>query len=397
MHMIVQWIRNKALKRYFVTGLTFLLILSIGACSLASPFQPVSKVNQANQQTATTTSQSSIAQNNQLGLGVTSNTELQAATQLLITTEDLQKVASGLPSDPAEAALILVQKLYTADEATAQAAAGEILRRAGIPLVSTDGPVIGWPDDYVLFDAEVYIDFLPQIVNSVRAGDFYTPTQVSELLAGIFETEQIIPPDGLVMFFATWGKSPDNSLELRSAGATVRALAAQRGQVYYPQAEFNRIHIDLLTLSLLLAQLTSGVQQRAQAKLPGGIEMANLVSVPFQAANPCEALLNGLQPDDPAADLPIGFLKKQLEDNIKDILSYERDAKGNVKLDHRGEPVVNETRKASADVIVESYNIFMKMLSYYLLMAGATIKLDADRSEIHFHHIGGGMLGHMLT
>jgi hypothetical protein len=394
MHIIAKLGRNKALKRFIETGLTLLLILSIGACGMASPSQPISKGTLASQETATPSSQTSSTQNNPDLQGERPDPALQDGTQKLITAADLQRVATGLPTDPAEAALILAQLVYQADEAIAQAATGEILRRAGVPLVSTDGPVIGWPDDWVLFDAEVYIDFLPQIVNSVRAGDFYTPTQVTELLAGIFEAEQALPPDALVIFFAAWGKSPDDSLELRSAGAAVRALAAQRGQVFYPQADLTQVHIDQLTVTLLLAQITSGDKQRAQARLPGGIKMVSLAGAPLQANNPCETLLSGLNPGRPDADLTIGFLKKQLLDSIKGSLTYyEREPNGTLTLDDQGEPILNKNRKYAADVALESYNISMKLLSTFLLLAGATIKLEADQSEIHFHHSGGGHSG----
>jgi hypothetical protein len=197
----------------------------------------------------------------------------------------------------------------------------------------------------------------------------------------------------LVAFFAAWGKNPNDPIELYSAGAAVRALAAQRGQVFYFQADPSTVHIDLLQVTLLLAQITSSERLRNQAAQSGVTKLAVLRGGPAQADSPCEALLRGLKPDDPNADLISGYLQKKLIDGIKDVIAYERDANGNVRLDRRGNPIENETRRKAADRAVQSYNITMKMLSYYLLVSGATIKLEANQTTIHYHHPGKGHSG----
>ncbi|MCL4562734.1 MAG: hypothetical protein M1281_19245 [Chloroflexi bacterium] len=350
---------NRTLPRI----LNFIVILSLSACSLGG---------------APRAKPSILASGEPDGQGATQPgaPSIDSAVNLfpLVTTADLQKVASGLPADPGEAALALAGMIYQGDETTAQAAVGEILRRAGVPLVSADGPVIGWPDDRVLVDAEVYVDFLPEIADSLRAGDFYTPTQLADLLAGIFQSEETLPARGLVSFFAGWGKIPDDPAELRWAGAAVRALAAQRGQVFYPQADLEQLHIDLLQTSLLLAQLTSRDGKRLQASKPGGPGLASLRDrLSPQEGKPCAVLAERLEKMGTPGAVYTEFLKERAFEDIK--------------------KAVGEKQEKNVDRFVNSYKITAKILSMYLLLAGATIKLVPDRQEVHFHHIGGGHAG----
>src|SRR5699024_2909721 len=58
----------------------------------------------------------------------------------------LTAVAAQLPPDPVDAAEALVGTIFGADDVAAVAATGELLRRAGLPLVSATGPVVALPD-----------------------------------------------------------------------------------------------------------------------------------------------------------------------------------------------------------------------------------------------------------
>ena len=114
-----------------------------------------------------------------------------------------------LPTDPADAAAVLVELVHGPDVALAVEATGELLRRAGIPLVTTAGAVVALPDHAVLADEPVYAPLVAQVAGAVRQGDFYAPDQLAELLAGLDVTNGPLPTATLLGGLGAWGKDPD--------------------------------------------------------------------------------------------------------------------------------------------------------------------------------------------
>lgn len=217
-----------------------------------------------------------------------------AASPPLVDAADLKQAAAGLPADPVDAAIALVGKIFDGDEATAQAAAGELLRRAGIGLVSTDGPVIGWPDRLVVANSPFYVDSLRDLAQGVRTGLSYTAEHFAALLSvfGIGIAGKPLTPDQLFTLLASWGKGESDPVESRVAGAAVRALAGSRQQVFVKGA--NEVSFDLLQGTLLILHWTA----REAARTAPSAEDENLAYRPLASekppAGPCDFWQNGL-------------------------------------------------------------------------------------------------------
>jgi hypothetical protein len=145
--------------------------------------------------------------------------------------EALAEAGTGLPSDPAEAASALVDRMFGDDPARAVAATGELLRRAGLPLGSGMGPMVAMPDDLVITNAQIGVALLPAMTEQVLGGTAFDLDQVHTLLAHLGVSDAFTDAQ-LIGMIAEWGKGEKDPAESRSAGAAMRALAAKHRQLF---------------------------------------------------------------------------------------------------------------------------------------------------------------------
>jgi len=284
-----------------------------------------------------------------------------------------------VPGDPVEAAQALVEQIYGPDEAQAQAATIELLRRAGLPVVSINGPVIALPDHRVLEDAAVYAELVPDLTRSVREGDFYTPSDFTELLMGTELSSAPLPVEAIIAGLGQWGKQAGAPFESQFAGAAVRALAGRRLDVLYAGADLDTIRIDPLQTVLILAHATSRertVLEPNSSLLPAGWLFG---AMPAAAqGGPCDDLEKALTPTNEIEEVVSDEVQEQLIDSWKEFVFSEaaRNAIG------KGEAVYS---KGSA------------ILNIVLLMLGAQIELSDNKGGVtHFKHAEGSRAEHVV-
>ena len=308
---------------------------------------------------------------------------VSTASRISPTRPDLASLAAQLPSDPLEAVQALVETIYGPDEAAAQAAVGELLQRAGLPLVSIQGPLVGLPTDLVLRDAAVYAELLPDLTRAVRRGDFYTPQQVSDLLTAIGLTAEPLAPETLVAGLGQWGKKPGSPLESQVAGAAVRALAGRRLQVLYIGADLDALQLDPLQTLLILAHATSraatplaGPAAWLPTPLPIFDRLMGVQSVAFAAAagqdeGPCDALEKALTPPDQIQETIGKAAKDALLDSWKEFALSEK---------------AREALGTAGDV----YEKGSAVLNTLLLLMGTSIEVSDNKGgATHFAHAEG--------
>ncbi len=147
----------------------------------------------------------------------------------------LAKAAAGLPADAAEAASVLVGRMFGSDPKLAVSATGELLRRAGLPLVSgKGGPPVAMPDTITITNAPIGVELLPSLTEQARANVAFDLDQVRTALSGVGAPEAKLTDKQLVAGLAGWGKGLHDPAVTRSAGAAERALAARHGQLFDP-------------------------------------------------------------------------------------------------------------------------------------------------------------------
>lgn len=125
---------------------------------------------------------------------------------LVPTAQSFADIQSTLPEDETAAIERLVDIVWGAASLAAVAATGEILRRAGLPLVSADGPVVALPDGNVIINAPIMVEFLPTLTDTARNGTFYRPGQLGELLQEFGFARELPTDREVVGLLADWGK-----------------------------------------------------------------------------------------------------------------------------------------------------------------------------------------------
>lgn len=295
--------------------------------------------------------------------------------------------ALALPSDPAAAAVLLVEAVLGPDLGAADAATVELLRRAGVPIVDADGPVLALPTRLVLLDATLYAELIPALRRSVAEGDSYRPDQFAALLDAVGAMPGILPTDVLVGGFGIWGKDPASRPETVTAGAAMRALSAARSEVLYPGANPDEIHLDLLQLMLVMAHLT-GTGGAAALDLgetpPSGatwLERLAGIGQVQAASDPCKALERSLKEPD---SVPYRIAKGQAED------ARDRLIDAWVKKDPAGK--AQRIYKKASEIKGKAGAIWSKggdILNVALLLLGAQLDVDAQPASLHVRPEGG--------
>ena len=291
-----------------------------------------------------------------------------------LTSDMLVAVSAGLPREPVAAAMALVETIVGAEVESAGAAAAELFRRAGIPVVSPDGPVIGAPDDLVFMDAPMYDGHVIDMAIRARGGESFWLADLAGILVslGLADSDQKpIDSNALAGFLGAIGKSHSDPVEVVVAGTAIRALAAHRGQVFYNGVD--NADIDWLQLILTVALFTNDIRRSATAAFstPSGAidrgseqtgitSTANPHSVLFAESGPCDALDKTAQQDVDEAGR--GLVKTAVT----------------TALDHAKEGLGSFLGQALGDTA--------DIVSSCVLLLGATLRLDADKTETHFKH-----------
>lgn len=178
------------------------------------------------------------------------------------TADSISAQGKGLPTDPTSAAEVLVGRIETADPGEAAAAAGELLRRSGVPLVAGDGSVVATPDatGLMLINQPVYVEFLWSIARAARENLTYDADSVARTLSTATGVAAAAPGDAVLAMIENWGKEPGDPVISVYAGAAVRALGAHHQALYH--AGSSNARLDMLSLVLLAAHLAGVAVER---------------------------------------------------------------------------------------------------------------------------------------
>ncbi|GAA2218381.1 hypothetical protein ACFY2R_23880 [Micromonospora olivasterospora] len=292
----------------------------------------------------------------------------------------MSTVAQDLPPDAVEAAERLVDIVLDGTPDQSVAAAAELLRRSGVPIVSSGGPVVAMPDALVLYDSPVYAELIPALVTATRARDRYAVDQWATLLTSLGLTTRKLTFAQVTNALAGWGKLDGEQPAFTTAAAVVRALSARRGQVLYPAAAVATTYLDPLQTVLLLAHATSrfGMVRKSTTKATalGLAAGAFVVARADDDKGPCEVFTTLFETDNVATKANSDFLKDQLKDRLAGA-------------------VLKEGAKEIFDRASEAYGKAGATLSVIMLMLGARLTLTSDKTSTHFKHQAGSRAEHV--
>ena len=297
--------------------------------------------------------------------------------------DGMSHVSQGLPADPGRAAEQLVDSVLDDSPERAAAAAAELLRRSGLPVVMATGPVVAMPDALVLYDSPVYAELIPALVTATRARDRYTVDQVATVLTSVGLTTRNLTFAEMTTALADWGKTDGGQPVFATAAAAVRALSGRRGQVLYPRADEATTYLDPLQTVLVVAHATSrfGLVTGANPtpKALGLLDRLIGTGVAYaedEGGGPCAAFLALFETDDPVVKANSDFLKDQLKDRMAGA-------------------VLKEGAKEVFDKFVEAWGKAGASISAMMLMLGARLQLTADKTGTHYKHQAGSKAEHV--
>lgn len=333
----------------------------------------------------------------------------EAATQeppfdwaaLVPTAASLLEVQVGLPADPVAATERLVDIAWGDDSLAAVSAVGEILRRAGLPLVSAYGPVVALPDGGVIVNAPIIVEFLPTLTDAARNGTMHTPDQVADLLSAVGFTHDAAAPHQVIGLLAAWGKGHQDIPEVRAAGIAARAVARARGQLLIPStiplpdtaarmvedpasipsgamAWFTQpgavMGVDPITTVLLLAHIVG--------EMANGVEVIRAGSGLRNSATHAFATRGDSSICDTFGPEPGSTADQQRESGAKEYLKNQaQQAVADAAGRFAGEAVKDFVNAAGG-----AYDKAADLVSAFLLMLGATLDLQTDMPTTHFRH-----------
>ena len=310
---------------------------------------------------------------------------------LIPTAASLAAIARGLPADPVGAAESLVGTIVGRDDAAAVAATGELLRRAGLPLVSAAGPVIALPDGPTIISDPIDVEQLPTLTRSVRDGTEFTPQQLADTLTYIGVTTTDLSSPTLVGTLAEWGKDPAAPAESRVAGAAVRALARSRGQLLVPAAMPDQK--TLATLKSDPGSLTA--QQLSLLSAPGRLSGLDPLTVILLVAHASGEVAGRATTAPAFGAAPTGLRRPAAADtgcqSLKDTPETGKAVSKKILRDDivAGADMVKEGAGEAINEAFETYDKGTDVISTTMLLLGATIDLVASPSATHFRHESG--------
>jgi len=316
----------------------------------------------------------------------------------------LAAAGDELPEDPAEAAGVLVDRMFGDDPALAVAATGELLRRAGLPLGSGKGPMVAMPDDLVVTNAQIGVELLPAMTDQARNGTAFDLDQVQALLTHLGVPKGKLTDAQLIGTIAEWGKGEKDSPESRSAGAAMRALAAKHRQLFaaadvpdeatktaltdkpasLPLDVYQRltdyptsVTLDPVQVLLLITHIAGAVTDSpAIVQLPPTAERAGAAAVPAdaphpfrrEAGGPCSVVQTPL--DTEGGKIVKGALKQQLQDAL-----------GEAAKKRFGEEAASLVEKGFG-----GYDQLTDVLSYLAFTMALQFTVKPDKPTTHFLH-----------
>jgi hypothetical protein len=283
-----------------------------------------------------------------------------------------------LPDDPRSAARRLVDVILGPDPDAAQVATMELLRQAGIPVISIDGAVVALPDRYLLRNAPMIGELLPNVTVSVRGNDAYTITDLGSIMVddGLMSVEP--DADLLMAGIAGWGKADDAPRESVFAGTAFRELGARRGNVYHAGVDPAIARIDLLQLTLIVAHLAGEVAElevpAASARPASGALAALEAPAVHAEADECRQMYDALQLKLPTDGSREGVVSQTL---FRDAL-----------FEWLG--TVNEAGTKALKGSMRNVDIASKALNTIAFLAAVELDLKATPDATHFGHGGPG-------
>lgn len=306
-----------------------------------------------------------------------------------LSAEELEMVADMVPDHPREGAIALVNIIHGPDELLARAATGELLRRAGLPLISIYGDVIALPDVLILGDAPVYVELIDNLTEATRRQNFYTPYDLAVLLNIIGFSDEVLPEDVLMEALGLWGKSEDAPNESVVASAAVRALSFQRGQVLFAGADPEDVQIDPLQTLLILAHISSRNwlnEQKIESTsflddLVGVLTGVQVVHAQVGLGDACEAI----------DKITEGALYRGGKTGFKWLDEFYKDTTKNAITTAIQEAVKEKLGEAAAERLGKQlmlYDMLNTLMSVFVLLQGAQLDITSDKDLIHFHHGG---------
>lgn len=302
------------------------------------------------------------------------------------TADEFEAVAATLPADAVAATMILVELATADDGRLSRAAIGELLRRAGFALVTTEGAAVAVPDGMVLYNIPIYVDLLTELSDAVRNGSHYSTEELGWMLADMGSPgAEPIASSTIVAALGDWGKGEGAPVESVVAGTAVRALAARRGEVLWYGGDAAAVVIDPLQLLLLVGHLTSDVL------VPQDADTASTTTT---------ILSGGLMHRDRSAKTAVGVCQ-----DLRAVMEATKPGRTYVKIpvsNQLGEELLEKFHKwalgeESAKALKEFGEIKDKaekaasVLTLLLLLLGAKLTLTHDGGgtgdwQTHFRH-----------
>jgi hypothetical protein len=296
---------------------------------------------------------------------------------------DMAALSATLPEERRAAARSLVRTVRDGDPDEALVATAELLRRAGFPIVSVDGPVVALPDDVAFSDVPIAAELLGNLSASVRAGSLYPVDAVGSVLHQLETVDAPVPWPQLAVAAAEWGKDDAAPDYIVSAAAAVRALSGERGQVFAPSQVATEQGIDALALVILV-----GHAGAVPVPVPGA-QIHGVRTAPAATGGPCDQLRKALSPADATQleALGVAVRKWGWTTSIDMALDYNKRLAELNGVDPAGLGLATTTHGAMR--AYEFTNKAASYLSIVLLLLGTTLDLDTDKTVTHYKHTDG--------
>jgi hypothetical protein len=197
------------------------------------------------------------------------------------TAKEVQAAVAHLPSDPALAAMRLVDELGK-DRRTALAASAALLVRSGFGLIDEKPALVVTPKTVMAADELVPLQTIPWVTDSVLSGADGDASGFAKFLASVGVTSEPFSSTSVAALVNGWGETASATPQDRFAGAALRALAARRGNLAIAGTQ---ARLDALQEVILFGRLTAtyvdvpkGVVPRAGSiELRGGVHPAGMV------------------------------------------------------------------------------------------------------------------------
>jgi len=306
------------------------------------------------------------------------------STQSLVSA--MEQAATGLaaPDDPRAVAESLVHTVVTSPDLTvATGALAELLRRSGHPIVSIDGSLIGYPDRAGYPDAMVEIELLRGVAQHLRAGSEFAFPDVAEVFPALGITTGTPTWANLTFFLASYGKG-DVPEFVATAGAAIRALAAERGVLLDPYAPEPEQWLDPVQMILITTQLGLQPSLRADATSFGPQRTPR-----GSALQACARLADGFKNIDAGPDAWKALVEalKTSFDGLEEVLGDELD-----KAAEKG--ILTGWLKSSLDGLgflkdtFSKAKLAAKYVSLLLLVDGTRLRVYGD-DRTHYKHVDG--------